>query len=144
MYPYYPLVKNQNKAFNMKRSVWTVRGRIKAAFLSCGCLGVLVTIHTLCAPSQEKIVCHCNKWIPPCLGGKWIPFTLSGFEQPGVICSSPWCHLPPISLYKGWWIRDRGGGEPRHRGWSHKNDKVNGASALMGDACRGEGVEGRA
>lgn len=108
--------------------LWTLAVRL--------CLGGLVKIHTVCARSQKKIVCHCNKWIPPCLWGKWKPFTLSGFEQPGVICSPPWCHLSPISLYKGWWIRGRGGGKPRHRCWSHKNDKVNSLSTLMASECK--------
>lgn len=91
------------------------------------------------ALSREGIGCHCNKWIPQCLRGKWKRFSLSGSEQPGVTVASPGCHLQPISLYKGWWIRTGGGGkastETEDEG--HKNDEANSISALIGGGSRG-------
>lgn len=90
------------------------------------------------ALSREGIGCHCNKWIPQCLQGKWKRFSLSGSEQPGVTVASPGCHLQPISLYKGWWIRAGGGGkastETEDEG--HKNDEANSIGALIGDGSR--------
>lgn len=90
------------------------------------------------ALSREGIGCYCNKWIPQCLQGKWKRFSLSGSEQPGVTVASPGCHLQPISLYKGWWIRVGGGGkastETEDEG--HKNDKANSIGALIGDGSR--------
>lgn len=96
-----------------------------------------------CALSREGIGCHCNKWIPQCLRGKWKRFSLSGSEQPGVTVASPGCHPQPISLYKGWWIRAGGGGKAsaNTKDEGHKNDKANSIGALISDGEGGQEEE---